>query len=243
MIANAINANLFNFLPQNASAKYIDAKGASLATGDTDLYTVPAGKKALFFGHSSFNASAGNISYYFQIKVSSVYYRITSVVTLATGVRTTLSGTTVIVLNAGESLSINTATTNGLNVLTRVVEFDATLNGIKTSRVLALSTGDNTIYTVPAGKTAILLGGLDMISSAQILVMNDSGGNRTYNAYVVPSGGAAGTSNKVEAANTVADNVFTTFTCFTTLNTGDFIVVNTDDGAATQTAWVNYAEI
>lgn len=243
MIANAINANLFNFLPQNASAKYIDAKGASLVTGDTDLYTVPTGKKALFFGHSAFNASAGNISYYFQIKVSSTYYRITSVTTLATGVRTTLSDATVIVLGAGEILSINTATTNGLNILTRVVEFDATLNGIKTSRILALSNGDNTLYTVPTGKTALLLGGADMISSNQVLVMNDSGANRTYNVYIVPSGGAAGTSNKVEAANTIADNVATSFTCLTTLNTGDFIVVNTDNGAATQTAWVTYAEI
>jgi len=243
MIANAINATLFNLLPQNCNAKYINAEAASVATGDNDLYTVPTGKKALFFGHSAFNTSGGNISYFFQIKVSSVYYRITSTTTLATQVLTTLSATTVMVLDAGEILSINTATTNGLNVMPRVLEFDATFNGIKTSRILTLANGDNTIYTVPAGKTAMLLGSLDIQSDQQIRIVNDSGGNRTYTPYVVPSGGAVATSNQINAAVTIADNVLTAFTCNTTLDAGDFIVINTDAGTATQTAWVNYAEI
>lgn len=243
MTQNSINNDNYGLRQLSSLGKYVSGF-ASVNTGDTDLYTVPTGKKALICNQNSYNSSVGNITYFWQIKVSSTYYRISSSVTLATGNRT--SSTTVpaaIVLSAGESISINTATNNGLNVWIRVIEFDATFAGVKTARILSLANGDNTLYTVPAGKTAIILGTHMEMNPGTINFCNASGASRDVIIYIVPSGETAGTTNQVFPTTAVGNGVFQQFTVNASMDAGDFIVINTNSGTAGQNAYVTYMEI
>jgi hypothetical protein len=228
---------------QLLGAKLIKAAGSNLTIGDTDIYTVPTGKKALIQASvgRSYNPSAGNITYYTEIKVSGTYYRISSNTLLTTGTGNVGNITAAMVLGAGEILAINTATTNGLNVWTEIIEYDATDVRLVTGRVLSLANGDNTIYTVSAGKTAIrgnIIAGTNCLGIA-----NSSGGARTMIIYQVPSGGSSGSTNQMTSAGSFADLSVSTVLNPGTMDTGDFIVVNTNSGLTGQTAWVTMFEV
>ncbi len=221
------------------------AVGSNLSTGNTDIYTCPTGKRA-YIGNvvRAYNPSAGSITYFTQIKVSGTYYRIGASATLTTGTGGSSGApSSVIVLEAGESLSINTATTSGLNVAYDVFEYSNTVP-LYTSKILALSNGSNTLYTVPLGKSAVTMGSTGIaLSTLSLTVCNNSGGSLNYIVYNVPSGGSAGSTNQLYPSTAIADDVATTFNVGPTLETGDFIVVNTSAGTATQTAWITVFEI
>jgi hypothetical protein len=217
--------------------------GSNLSTGDNDLYTVPANKRAYVYQIvTSYNASDGNIVFHPQIKVSGTYYRVNTdqtVATLATGT-TGGVGTIGMVLNAGESLSVNSTTNNGLNIQFQVIEFDDTSN-LYSARILSLSNGSNTLLTVTAGKTAMILGPSITAATNGLNIYNDSGGALNYNIYNVPSGGSEGSEYKLY--NNTSVNQLSAKALTPSLNAGDFIVVNTSAGTATQTVWFNYFEI
>jgi hypothetical protein len=244
-MSDVITTPYYSLIPfQLQGAKFVKVAGSNLSTGDTDLYTVPTGKKALLVGSSSrsYNPSVGSITFFAQIKVSGVYYRICSNFTLTTG--TGGNGQfnfSPMVLAAGEILAINTATTSGLNIWADVIEYDALDTRIVTGRVLGLANGDNTIYTVAAGKTAIrasIVGG-----GNALCVANGSGASRNYTYYQVPSGGSKGTTNQMSPATAINDLAAATTLQPGTMDTGDFIVVNTNSGVAGQNAWVTVYEI
>ncbi len=226
--------------------------GSNLSTGDTDLYTVPTGRRA-FIGNLQFhNPSAGTIGFYMEIKVSGTYYRISSVSSANAGLSNNNFNAGGIYLEAGESLSINTTTTAGLNASIAVVEMDAT-SPVKSAKLTGASTGHNTLYTCPAGKSAYVTGqgsgmGMGMgnpnVFAGLLNFVSDGGGTRAVTTYLVPSGGSAGTTNQMMASANVSANVRSSALIFNaTLGVGDFVDFNVDTGAATQLAWVNIIEI
>jgi hypothetical protein len=82
-------------------------------------------------------------------------------------------------LNAGEILSVNTATNNGLNIWHIIYEMDAS-SPIYGGRVLGLANGDNTLFTISAGKTGTLLSGaLSLFVLSSYSIINNSGGARS----------------------------------------------------------------
>lgn len=241
---NAIGGGTFFYYPQLTGVSYPRVWGSNLATGDNDLYTVPTGKKTIIHsgGMRAYNPSAGSITYYSEIKVSGSYYRTGAGVTLTTGVGENTSGLVQgILLNAGESFSVNTATTAGLNILYSAIEFDAS-NPVYGGRSLALASGDNTILTVSAGKTVFFPFNLTAASHLQIGIFNASGASRNYVLYNVPSGGSAGTTNQIFPTTAVADVTASSFTHGGTMNAGDFLVLNSNDGTAGQVTWCIYFE-
>jgi len=243
MIQNSLNNAQYGLRQLSSIADYVSAF-ASVNTGDTDLYTVPTGKKAIIATRTLYNSSAGNITYYFQIKVSSTYYPISAATLLASGADSSspsIPGS--IVLGAGESIAVNTVTNNGLNIWMKVIEFDATFAGVKTSRILNLANGDNTLYTVPSGKTALILGTNLDISPGTLNLSNRSGAARNITVYIVPSGGSAGTTNQIFQTTAVGSGALQQFTMNVSMDSGDFIVVNTNSGTAGQHAYVTYMEI
>ena len=230
-----------------SGVKYPAVYGSNLATGDNDLYTVPANKRALVLSVTAFNTSAGTISYTPQVKVSGTYYPLTNgALTRVTGSAQQKTLTIGYIAEAGEIVSVKTATTNGLNVWFEVVEFDNT-SGAKSAKVVGLSSGNNTIYTVPSSTSAIILdatGNLNANAGGSLSYSNVTGATRTYYWHIVPSGQSVGSGYQVSlATNTIATGGAVQQAASASLATGDFVNINVDAATAGQMAWVNILEI
>ena len=122
-----------------------------------------------------------------------------------------------------------------------IVEFDSSV-AIKSSRLLTLASGDNTIYTA-TGVTALNLGNslaAFPTGSGVINYVNDSGAGRTVIPKVKPSGGSA---TATQASNSPAKATRVNLTAPTAMQNGDALIINTDANTATQLAWVNVMEI
>ncbi len=213
-------------------------QGVGLATGDNDLYTVPTGKRAYN------NGSVGTITRFAQVKIAGTYYRlITSTTTNVNAAASTYQG---LVFEAGDIFSMNVTVNGGLNVSAEVVEFDAT-SPLKSARLVGLSTGDNTLYTCPAGKTAYLASTIGAyfgnFTANRITLISDSGGNRVWFAHLVPSGQAVGATYRLTPSTTVNSNASGSLSFMAQFAPGDFLNINVDTGAATQLAWGNIIEI
>lgn len=225
-----------------SGAKFINVQQGNVGTGDIDLYTCPAGKRAALFGCSLYNANALTVTSFLEIKVSGVYYQVAASATTAT-TASLIPNQLVPIIEAGEGFAINLNRTT-INVFGRVLEFDNT-SCLKSSRILALANGNNTLYTVTTGKTGFILGQANNLFSTtgHIFVYNNSGNIRSYTPYNVPFGGSPGSTNQCFVTGNGGNNTQTLYVTPLTMNSGDFIVLNTSSGAATQTAWVNVVEI
>ena len=248
-----------NFSPQYLSAfslpslyksKYIKIYGSSLTIGDTDLYTVPVGRKC-FIGFDAFmgyNETGGTVGFYPQIKINDSYFRMLASqnVTTANAVAESSSHILPMVLNAGESFSIHCATTAGFNFWIPALEFDEQETRLGSGRVINLASGNNTLYTVPHGKCAIPLQialGSASSSTAHLRCSNGTGGTVAYIVYILPQGAVAGLGYKIgTTASTSTLNVSFHYVR-SVLSEGDSLVVNTDSGDAGQMAWFPYFEI
>jgi hypothetical protein len=105
-----------------------------------------------------------------------------------------------------------------------------------------MANGNNTLYTVPAGKTAFMV--MSYFSfQAQLFFSNNSTASRNYRAYVVPNGGSAGTTNLSLQTTAFADKLCTGYNSTHNLQAGDSIVVDTNNSTAGQHAWVFVIEI
>lgn len=234
-------------IPYLENVKTVGGFFGSIATGDNDLYTVPAGKRAMFITSCYMynNSGVGNIVATLNAKVGGTYYRISSSKTVSNAAASTsdwLAGA--VCLEAGDSLSVNTTTNNGLNLWVSLLEFDAT-SGVKNGRVLGLATGHNTMFTLASGKTGGAFPSLSGTSSAsRVIISNDSGGTRTYSINYVPNGGSAGDTNKI-TANATVNNLTTSNTSLlapVAFSALDSLSINIDTGHASTSAWATYIE-
>lgn len=237
---------IYTFGIKLTSVRYPNVQGQNLALGDTDLYTVPVGKKALVCPNGRVNnVTGGNILFSVQMKIGATYYRIGSDSNIGAGAGSNgvaLGG--YVVLNAGEILAVNTATTAGLNIVLSVIEYDAACP-LSSTKFPALANGDNTIMTVPANRNYVGVNfQSDSVSSGmQVNIANDSGGSRDYIMYRVPSGDLPTSDNQMYPATASSDNTVRFESILGGLTTGDYIVVNTNAGTADQSAWITYVEI
>lgn len=233
------DASLFGGAAKLIGASYPRAF-INTSSGDNTVYTVPTGKSAYVIAGRAHNTAGSSRTLYTGIEVSSTVYRMSSNISVGAGLDQDLQGG--FVLNAGEKLIVN-STGTVVNISFQIIEFEK--GNLKTSRVLSLSNGDNTIFTVPAGKTAMIVNpsGTHIDNGASVNVVNDSGGALNYQVYNVPNGGSSGSTNLMSQSTAVNDNTRTDFSFATSLDAGDFIVVNTSGGTTTQTAWVTYYEI
>lgn len=252
--AKFVTTDLFGYPSQgvllpNAKGKHVYS--TNLTTGDTDVYTVPTGKRFLLTGVWVYNSSGGNITWYPEAKVSATYYRLASNSTTATVAITNLGNMGGYVLDAGESLSFNTATNNGLDVHVHGIEFDST-GFLKGLRSLGPATGDNTMYTCPAGYYACILGpagGLPIIMSQSFNAtayecIADAGGTRVFKLQLVPTGQAANAKHQIATVTAGAStrgtlNISQQFY----MEVGDFLNLNLDTGNAGESFWGTILEI
>lgn len=242
--------NLAFVSPHISGAKYVKIWGSGIPIGDTDLYTVPLNKKCIIFGGTTtsfgtFFNTGNTVNFFPEIKINGVYYRLKSTTTIGIGgqiIQDFVRGT--IILNAGESISINVATNAGLNMWAAGIEFASTVTTIKTARILNLVNGDNTIYTVPANKSAVCVSPFQPAGiGGALCITNASGGSLTYTPYLVPAGGVSAQSNQFSVLSSISNGATSSYAWHGTMKTGDSIVLNTSSGNTGQTVWTTVFEI
>jgi len=215
-----------------------------IATGTTNLYTAPAGKRVMICGATVANLSGvGNITYSFSVSVSGTSYQLRTAQTLTNGSQAS-NITGVYILEPGEIFQITTGTNNGLNVWCRIMTFPSSFP-LYSPKIIAPSSGDNTIYTCPAGAKAIPIHGSQpyLASVGFIGFGNSSGGALNLTSYVVPSGGAVGTTNKSNPATSVGNGVTSYLQINSILSAGDFIVGNLSGTGTASILWTSVYEI
>ena len=230
-------------------AKYINVLGGSLATGNSDLYTTPSNKRAFVLGTTtSYQASGGNIVAFLQFKTAGgTYYQIGAAQTISTGTTNLtvgIQGSTGFVLEPNEIISVNTTTNPGLNMRFSVIEFDST-NSFHSPRILIPASGDNTVYTVPIGKSAFIYGtATDGFTGGNSLVFfNSSGGSITIHWNIVPNGGSAGSTNEITASASVTNASGNATATPMALGSGDFVSINLGSTGTASLAWINAVEM
>jgi hypothetical protein len=228
---------------------FVPIQGNPAASGTVDWYTCPAGKRAAVL-QINYCSPSGSASITPMLKSGGNYYNLNSAQT-ASAIGVAAGGiVNLIILEAGESISTNQSTST-INVWISIMEYDSDIP-YKTSKLLSLASGNNTLYTCPAGKSAIfMLSNLSPIAPQASLTLainysNNSGGSRNISVYHVPNGGSPGTSNMLLATTpqAVANGSFLTNQLASNcMNAGDTLVINTDASTATQWAWVNVMEL
>jgi hypothetical protein len=247
--AKVFNTDLYNcfspdaFFGRMPNPTFPKAYILNTASGNNDVYTVPANRSALVISLVAANFGANNPTYFPQIKSGGTYYQIAASASVgATPQNAVIFALSPFLLAAGEILSLN-ASAIGMSAWFSVIEFDSATTNITRGFITSLANGNNTLYTVPAGKTARVMPRIGPATAANVLsgapsVMNLSGGALTYIFYAVPNAGATGVTNEFSTTTAVASGSLASGIHDGNLGAGDFFVVNTSGGGATQTAWV-----
>lgn len=234
---------IFPGIPPLSGTAYTQVQVGDLALNDNDVYTCPVGKRAFVAFINFYNHTGSSRIVIPEVKISGTYYKIGATLTVAPNASNATQ--TLYVLNAGESLAINADGATAVNMVARVTEFSASA-GLKTVRLNALAAGNNTLYTVPAGKQAIGLTSAPNNNyngaNAGVNIVNFSGSARSLQTFSVKSGGAAGSSNQYGNTAAAGDKTLTQQAIVSFLNAGDFIVVATDAATAEQTAYMTVYE-
>lgn len=228
----------------NLKHRNIFQSNVTFGTGDNDVYTVPAGRKAIVVGIAFWNISGTSPNVVGKMKVSGTYYRATATTAITSGTATTIRG--IIPLEAGDAFNLNFSAGITCNVILSIIEFDA-VSPVTIARLLGtLINGDNTLYTCPAGYTACPLTLLDISKSGSTGVgtyvyENESGGTLTLVTNIVASGGSASANNKI-GSNSASNNAVTSPSIPFSLEAGDFISINSGSNNANQAAFAIFFE-
>lgn len=181
--------------------------------------------------YSNRNASTNTVI--INWKTGGVYYKLTTSAsfTVATNTATTNTVQGSIILEAGESLSVNTSLV-GLNASSSIIEFDSTSN-VRMVRATSIVSGDNTIYTCPAGKSALIVpyGGEPFYAggatSGSLSIVSSSGLTPNLTWYMIPNGGSKGNNNIIKLLTATNASFRNYVSYFSQMNAGDSIVMNT----------------
>jgi hypothetical protein len=223
------------------------AYACGLRAGDTDLYTVPANKKALVIDVSFTNPSSNteNVACDSQVKTGGKYYRFDYVaLTAMPGTYGSTSALAPFLLSPGETFAV-WCSSAGLSVWPLIVEFDADVP-VWDSRLLTLSKGDNTVFSVPEDKTIAFMGmpstGSGGPLRGKVWYYNSGSESRDVRVHAVPHGRTPSQENAIFDGR-VAQRTMVQALLYGGLAAGDGISVSTDTDGAGQIAWVVYAEI
>lgn len=223
------------------------ANRINLPSGDTDLYTVPAGKKALVVDATTTNpaASGATIQSKAQYKSGGVYTKYDFITggAFTPGTYGNLALLVPMLLLAGESFAVN-ADNAGMSIWMFILEFDASvpINIARLSTTIA--SGDNTLFTAPSNGTE-LFPNLEAVSAGaptkgSLFYFNNSGVNRTIGWNLVPSGGSVADANKIANNVSVTSPSVNVKNYYGGMAAGDVISLNTDANTAGQSAFVIY---
>lgn len=229
--------------------------------GHNDLYVVPVGRKAVYFETWITNPTAVTVGWYPEVKTSDGYVRLGPVAAESSGGIGHMYGsggtrTMPIVLNAGETLSINSDTAHA-TFWAHLIEFDAASPlaraDIGIAGDLSWVVGDN-ILPVPVAEGMTVGFGVPGFGASNnpplavtgLGIVNGSTATVIYTGpFVVPAGGAPsaipGSNNQFAGANTLSGGGGTFCKYFPGgMAPGDSLVINSNSSAPGQVAWTNY---
>lgn len=229
-------------------AKCIQASVFDTATTSV-LYTCPTGKKAIVFGVRRLNATGAAQEFRLEyVDSGSTAYRLTSVISQGNNTYAATDFPCPI-LEASEKLQVVVSSGGGASnhFWASVIEFNSNAN-LKSAKLTGtLASGDNTVYTCPAGYNALVLDTKIPEDFARpLVVFNGSGSSKTIQWNVAPTGIAVGATNAVTVPRTtVANNAIDTQTMSggIMLNSGDVVNVNMSASTATSMAFINVLEL
>ena len=235
-------------LPVTGLRVISSANSVNTAAGDTDLYTVPASKKALVV-ECSYTVPTGNASSvicFAEFKSSGVYTKYDFV---ANGAAAGSLGVTALLVPmlfaAGESFSVN-CNNPGISLWPFILEFDDTA-AINVARLSSFNAGDNTLLTLSTNGIQ-LISNLESVAAGSVMkgslyYFNNTGITRTIGWNLVPSGGSVGVSNQFKSGVSVSSPSVQLVTFYGGLKAGDFISINTDANTAGQAAWIIFQSL
>lgn len=233
-----------------SSVKFVNLNTTGLiASAATiyDLYTVPNGKRTIFFGVSYLNdnISSGTPGRpIVLVKTNGLYYPISN--TGGTGPGNASQTNTVdFIGDPGEIFAVNLSGYGSTaSVTLKCIEMDTSVN-IRSAKLYSIVSGNNTMFTSVNSSTALgLPAGLTLTGQASIIpYVNMMSGSNIVRIYVVPSGQAV--TNKyliVSSSNTGSDSK-TSYSGNFSLTSGQTLVLFSGTGATQQFAWWNYQEL
>lgn len=214
-------------------------------SGDVDLFTVPAGSRALVMA-TIYNSAGTTTTYFTEINKSSTYFRTGTNATILTNVTANVVVGQGLVGEAGDKFTLNTSQA-GLNIFGAAFVFPST-EKLRSYFISTVASGNNTIGTVPAGKTWLLVSGntqmLGVSAASFIAILNASGGALNYKANIVLSAGSPGTANQITPNVTALANNTLSFLSNPfniSLAAGSFVNLNSS-GNGQQNAWITVIE-
>lgn len=218
--------------------------------GDNPIVTVPAGKRYLMTGLTVVNASGSTIAAYLTVRVGAVTSRL---LTISASIA---SGTNVnayqfpTLFEEGDIVGVNvTVAATGVYVRLRGVLFDATAPLRVARKLDTWINGNNTVYTVPAGRSAMVVTTVPWMQDTatfRIVYHNTSGANTAVRVCAVPSGQTIAVKHSIGTTtntSTVATNASLSVGAGgLTLSAGDSVVVTTNSASASQAFTMAYVE-
>ena len=241
---SAVAADItFPFGAPLPNVKYVSGYANLTSTGATSLYTVPSNRRAAILGCSFYNNSGSSSTVQITVNVAGAGTLYPLTVTSAPG-NSTASEKAVNAIYVGEAtdqFEVST-TQQPVNVWCRIIEFDTT-SPLKTVKITSFAASDNTVYTVPANKTAVPVwfaeNGQSMLPATY---SNISGGAITVHGNFVPSGSSPGSTNQYTVGASTNSGSVSSFNTPPTMNTGDFFSINSGSSNSGQLGWITVIE-
>ena len=203
-----------------------------LMVGDNSLYTVPTGKRFLLNGVSVSNSTGSTITIIQTVRVGSTTTRLLTLGALATGTTVTTYQYTMI-FEPGDFVGFNTNVA-GLYVRLRGFLFDSGCPLRSVRKLDSWTSGDNVIYTVPTGVSAMSVGYVPFLQdslSFRGVYQNSSGATiSNLRIYIRPSGQAVQARYSITSSintSSVGNNNLLTIGNNFVLAAGDSVLVNT----------------
>lgn len=216
----------------------------AMGAGDTDIYTVPPGKKAfpVECTYTNPTGSGGTVLCFAEYKSGGVYTKYDFIANNATaGTTGTVALLAPMLLNAGESFSVNIDNGGRLSLWPYILEFDDPGN-LFVQRLTTFIAGDNTVMVCPSDGVSIMSNienvGAGGVLKGTLWYFNNSGVGRTIGWNAVPSGGSPGNANQLTSGVVVGTPSILVKNFYGGSRAGDFFSINTDANTAGQVAWV-----
>jgi hypothetical protein len=230
-------------VPIMKNATVVRLQYTSPGVSTYNIYTCPEGKRAAIYTLNAFDYPNAGSSIRYHIKNASGDFIVVTNANIAAGGTGLSTATVGYIMEQGDTLQLETLTAS-LNVNAYITVFDTGGSNVKTVRAMNLSSGNNTVYTCPAGKSSIILAStlLPTVQTGSLNFGTDGGASRTFYFNNVPSGGSVASTNQVTKATSQNVNQRSTSAVGTALTAGDFININVDVGATNQWAFFSVLE-
>ncbi len=237
--ANINSSGVMGYLSQ-FSMTPTNIRSGLLGTGDSDVYTVPSGKRLLVRSVSAGTTNQSSTSMFSEVKTNGVYFRISTSVTVTTNSGNLIS--VEMVFEAGETVSFNSSNT-GANVVVSGLLYDNTVP-VYSPRLKTITGGTDVLYTSPANTIGVPYSMFETMSrqtSGQFAYMNTTGAPVLVSVYHVASGGSIGPGNIINSAD--RNNNTRSVVNIYEFMPGDFLAIVSASSSASQWAYLTVVEI